>query len=191
MPSKKSSEKTKEKIKDAFITLYENNSIDRISIRQLADTAGVNRATFYSHYLDIYDLLEQIEDEKYEILYSKLSTAVPQAINGENFKAQFPDMKFFKENEKWMKVLIGIYGKSDIIERIKENIKAIICTHLGFQKDSMTPEMEYLLEYLVSANASVFIKWIKNEKNVDIEKLADIVSTSMIQGPITALMKSY
>ncbi len=161
MPNRQSSETTKEKIKDAFLTLYENNTIDRISIRKLADLAGVNRATFYSHYTDIYDLFERIKDEKYEILYGKLTAVLPVAMMGGEYKDFIPDEGFFTENEKWMRVLVGMYGKSDIVERVKENIKIMICKDLGLDPQNHDPETDYALEYMLSANAGVFTRWIQ------------------------------
>lgn len=37
--------------------------IKDISVKELTDLADINRGTFYLHYRDIYDMLEQLEDE--------------------------------------------------------------------------------------------------------------------------------
>lgn len=42
--------------------LLKVKSVDRITIRDLTERVEINRCTFYHHYQDIYDLLEQIED---------------------------------------------------------------------------------------------------------------------------------
>lgn len=39
----------------AIVTLMQQKSIERITIRELCDTADVNRSTFYNHYNNIYD----------------------------------------------------------------------------------------------------------------------------------------
>lgn len=49
-------------LQEAFLELLKVKSVNRISIRDLTERAGINRCTFYHHYQDIYDLLEQIED---------------------------------------------------------------------------------------------------------------------------------
>ena len=56
-------ERTKKCIKDAVIELRKNRSIEKITIKELAALASINKATFYSHYSDIYDLSEQLENE--------------------------------------------------------------------------------------------------------------------------------
>lgn len=56
-----------EKIIKAFMTLYEVKNIEKISIKSITDLAGLNRGTFYLHFLDIYDLLEKIEAKYHQI----------------------------------------------------------------------------------------------------------------------------
>ncbi len=56
-------ERTKRCIKDAFIELRKIKPIEKITVKELAMLASINKATFYSHYNDIYDLSEQLENE--------------------------------------------------------------------------------------------------------------------------------
>ena len=56
-------ERTRKCIKDAFIELRKTKPIEKITVKELAALASINKATFYSHYNDIYDLSEQMEDE--------------------------------------------------------------------------------------------------------------------------------
>ena len=55
--------KTKRAIKNAFLMLRAQKSIEKITIRELAALAEISKATFYLHYQDIYDLSEQIGKE--------------------------------------------------------------------------------------------------------------------------------
>ena len=115
MKSRKNSAKTKELIKKTFLNLYDKNTIDKISIRKLCEIIGINRSTFYLYYTDIYNLLEQIEKEKAEILASSMSKALPLVMDGKDFSAFLPDEDFVKKNEEWLKSLVIPYGKSNII----------------------------------------------------------------------------
>lgn len=56
-------EKTRKNIVNAFITLRAKKPLEKITIKELADLACINKATFYRHYTDIYALSESIEDE--------------------------------------------------------------------------------------------------------------------------------
>lgn len=57
---------TKARIQETFLELMKKKSYTKISVREIAEKANINRATFYLHYQDIYDLLEKIEADIYE-----------------------------------------------------------------------------------------------------------------------------
>ncbi|NIK11644.1 TetR/AcrR family transcriptional regulator [Alkalibacillus almallahensis] len=51
----------KESINLGLLTLLETKSIDQISVKTIVQHAGVSRSTFYLHYYDKYDLMDQLE----------------------------------------------------------------------------------------------------------------------------------
>lgn len=52
---------TRKVIRDTLLSLLREKSMKQITVTELCRLAEINRATFYKHYLDVYDLLEQIE----------------------------------------------------------------------------------------------------------------------------------
>ena len=58
--------RTKKLLKESFIELMSEKQIKDITVKDLTEHADLNRGTFYLHYLDIYDLLNQLEDEVIE-----------------------------------------------------------------------------------------------------------------------------
>ena len=54
---------TKMLIRKAFMELLRQKPLASISVKELCELAGINRGTFYSHYQDVYDLLDQLEQE--------------------------------------------------------------------------------------------------------------------------------
>ncbi len=51
---------TKRQIKDALMRLLEESSFDGISVQDLSDECGISRNTFYYHYHDKYEVLEDM-----------------------------------------------------------------------------------------------------------------------------------
>ena len=49
-------------IRDAFIALLIEQGFETITVGQIATRAQINRATFYRHYRDKYDLAERITE---------------------------------------------------------------------------------------------------------------------------------
>lgn len=54
----KNSDETKRLLATSLKALMKIKSLEKISIRELTENAGVNRQTFYYHFEDIYDLLK-------------------------------------------------------------------------------------------------------------------------------------
>ncbi|QYK67264.1 TetR family transcriptional regulator [Paenibacillus sp. S02] len=52
--------KTKIAIERALIELLQQHDFKDITIKKICDQSLIGRSTFYSHYLDKYDLLEKI-----------------------------------------------------------------------------------------------------------------------------------
>lgn len=55
--------KTKRQLRLALMELMCEKPQKHISVRELAERADINRGTFYIHYKDVSDLLQQLEDE--------------------------------------------------------------------------------------------------------------------------------
>ncbi|QVI34048.1 hypothetical protein BVJ53_05280 [Lacticaseibacillus chiayiensis] len=52
--------KTNDAIHTAFLSLIDQKGFENITINDIAQTAKINRSTFYLHYVDKYDLLKQM-----------------------------------------------------------------------------------------------------------------------------------
>ena len=60
--------KTRRAINQAFADLILTNEIDDITITMITEEADIGRKTFYLHYFDKYDLLDQVIDEYLNLL---------------------------------------------------------------------------------------------------------------------------
>lgn len=55
--------KTRKTICSVFAGLLTEKELHKITVQEIVDRADIGRATFYKHYLDIYDLYEKIEKD--------------------------------------------------------------------------------------------------------------------------------
>ena len=55
--------RTRKLIMDSFIELSEKKEFKEITVKDITTEAMINRATFYYHFQDIYDLLEKVLSE--------------------------------------------------------------------------------------------------------------------------------
>ena len=65
---------TKQAMYHALKKLITTKSINKITIKDITDTCGLNRQTFYYHFKDIYDLLEWSFQEEFRFICKNQST---------------------------------------------------------------------------------------------------------------------
>ena len=73
--------KTKSAIINSFLELRSKKPLERITVKELSDFAQINKATFYLHYKDIYDLSESLEEELLDNVLDRISH--PNAVLSE------------------------------------------------------------------------------------------------------------
>lgn len=49
------------RMESAMLELLEKKNLDKITVKSICEKAGVNRTTFYAHFLDVYDMLDKME----------------------------------------------------------------------------------------------------------------------------------
>ena len=141
---------TKKEFITAFWKLYADQPLEKISIHQLCLSTGYHRNTFYNHFENIYDLLDQaIED-----LLSPIKDRV----------SLISDFRLLLQKDVWEALFSGVLSRqSSHIELLfkrksyyllAEKVKGEIIANIKEQlKDSRIDfdMIEILLEYQISA----------------------------------------
>lgn len=172
--------KTRKKIIDTFWELYRNFRIEKISIGMLMKQAGMNRSTFYEYFTDIYDLLDQAENEILDSLEQHLDERfeIRNTISFSEFARGFAD-RFSLYDDK-IYVLLSSKGDPDFSRKLKERIRNHICVVVDMKSDS--PEFEYVLTFIVSSLGSILSHWYENGKQESSEEVLEIMQTLMAAG---------
>ncbi|NGP45636.1 TetR/AcrR family transcriptional regulator [Bacillaceae bacterium SIJ1] len=90
-------QRTRRLIMDAFIELSGEKEFRDITVKDITTEAMINRATFYYHFADIYDLLEKALSE---VLLVNLNGAdfADRALNAETLTAMFVAITNFQKS---------------------------------------------------------------------------------------------
>ena len=104
---------TKRLLREALLDLLKDKPLAGITVKELCLRAGLNRGTFYAHYSDVYDLMEQIEAEMEEGFFAALE---PMLTDGG--QSSLPGMvkrvfECIERNSDLFRVMIGPYGDTE------------------------------------------------------------------------------
>ena len=152
---------TQKFIMSTFMQLLENESLDKITVRDIVEECEINRNTFYYHYSDIYDLLDdvfRVEAEKF------LEQDVDDNTTfGEEYAraAQFV--------LKYRKAILHIYDskKRDVLENYLETL-AFSFINRFVKKESegyglSDDDVNYITGFYTHAIVGNTIEWIKRK----------------------------
>lgn len=67
--------KTNRAIRSAFYELIKEKPMEKITVREIAERAEINKTTFYAHYETVYDLVDQLEQEAVAEILKEMSGA--------------------------------------------------------------------------------------------------------------------
>ena len=68
---------TQKVIQEAFWKLLKEKPLAKITVKEVCDLAGINRGTFYKHYMDPYDLMDKIQEEMVCQMEQRLASIEP------------------------------------------------------------------------------------------------------------------
>ncbi|MGI6205600.1 MAG: TetR/AcrR family transcriptional regulator [Anaerovoracaceae bacterium] len=97
--------KTKRAIRQAFENLLKTHPLSKITVTELAKEAEINKATFYLHYKDIYDLYSQSLSDHMETLAGRIDFIDLFFTDTEAFVSELIDLsdnRPFFENDPYM-----------------------------------------------------------------------------------------
>lgn len=181
---------TRQNLMDAFWALYSEKRIEKITVREITQKAGYNRGTFYEYFVDVHDVLEKIEST----LIPGLDELPPATIHGKNLGMPlelFIDL--FEKNGPYYTVLLGENGDPSFPSKLKGSTKPILLSAITRPPDLSETELDFVLEYVLSAMVGVMGFWLKNNKPLSAVKLIRLMNglmqnelTRSIAFPLTA-----
>lgn len=123
--------RTKKEILNALTTLLEQKTIDEITVKEITDLAGINRGTFYLHYVDKYDLMEksinQLILEMREIGTEIITLAVNNngvgSVREEIEEGLIALFDYINEHHRFIKSLTGENGNYSFHIKFNELLK--------------------------------------------------------------------
>ena len=171
-------------IRRAFMSLLAQKPIQSISVKELCERAGINRSTFYAHYTDLHDLLQQIEDEMFaefekalDTLYHLDTTAPePVAVTTEVFQC-------LKANSDLCTVTLSDYGdKAFALKLLQRGRECCMENYLQYFKGASPRQVEYYYAFVSAGCIGLLRRWLDDGMLLPAGELAQLAENIMMRG---------
>lgn len=160
---------TKNSIKKTLLELLQQKPINKISVTEICKIAEINRGTFYLHYADCYQVLEELQKEFCDKLIASVEKNLAQdtepidrILDLHEINRTHNDLYLILMRTDYpmhaFKKFIN-YGKSILIDQM-------------FAGTALTPEeTEWLADYIIGADFSYTQRFLYAKDNVRRERL--------------------
>lgn len=137
--------RTKKSIRSAFLKLLATKGLDKISVKEIADNADVDRKTVYNYYNGVYDILDELEDE----LMQDFAVAIERFdfVNG-NVQDIFLELaQILKKREEIYSLLMRIEHarvSPRLVVHLRELVKQVLARIGSYPEDKIAVVAEYI-----------------------------------------------
>lgn len=187
--------RTRKLLRQAFIELTVEKGFSILTVRDITERAMVNRSTFYRHYLDKYDLLEQYMNEIYDLTNGPTDFAEkPESPSYEASPGPLNLFKHIQQETSFYRVMLGPKGDPHFVQRFRQNTEKRF--RALFAQALMEPEPDALpidlrLSCIAYAGIGAAVWWLEQEPPCPPEQLASwlVQLSHAMAGPSLKLQK--
>ncbi len=156
--------KSKRAIKSAFAELLsEKKDINKISVKELIEKADISKSTFYSHYVNIYSVSEEFEDEIISLLNSLLEGYLKShTLDYPTYIKEL--IGLLKKNEDLYKKIFLSDLPVKFINNLKDKCTEVISkdVHINFlSKDLNKRKAE--IDFITNGTIHLFVDYFKGK----------------------------
>ena len=172
------------KMDEALIRLLEKKQFSDISVIEICKTAGVNRSTFYAHYENTYDLLEETRNQLINDFFQGFND-VEGIENWQDKNADelifispeflVPYLRFIKKNQTIFKVYnhSGAFSVDSMDRQLIDTVFVPIYAKNGIHDKTV---VTYMSKYFLSGISAIITEWVNKGCEEDILFMCEIIT---------------
>ena len=173
---------TRARIKAALVELMGEKGFDALTVSDVTRRAKINRGTFYLHFVDKYDMLDQLEDELISRLEEVLLANAPATSNACDlfpYETLLAAVRIVADDFDFVRAVAGKGGDTDFSSKLKRIIEGLLeqgLTRAGntLRDDELFP-LAYSRELAVSHVLSIVNLWLERGGTESPEQLAHMI----------------
>ncbi len=173
---------TKMMLTQSLVKLLNGKPISKISIKEICETADINRSTFYAHYADQYDLLRQLVDETLHDINVYLDSFNFKEYEPESFQTMNRIFEYIVQNAELCKVLLGENGDISLQKEIMMIVQRQGLKERKSKKALDEDTIEYLCLFGVNGSIGIVQKWLQNGLKQSAREMSELVIKVVYQG---------
>lgn len=169
----------------ALIALLDEKPFEYITVREICQKAEVNRSTFYLHYENTRDLLDETARYLFDVFLSYFkvdSTSFSEKLQSEdvtqlNFITEeylYPYLTYIRENRRVFATALThakTFGFEETFGKLYRNIFDPVLDRFAYPAE----DRPYVMMFYLNGLNAVVVEWVKNDCRESIEKMCRVI----------------
>ena len=181
--------RSKRLLKQGLAELMQEKPFNSITVREITDRMDLNRGTFYLHYADTYELLQNLEEDTLADVQRMIDEHCPEAGAGTLRPVFEPIVDYIVENKAICYALFVNNSTSNFIDKVHRLIyvNGVAMIHARFT-DVSDDKLAYLLSFLTFGLIGLIKQWF--DTNMALSKSAVIeIAEELVTGATEHLLR--
>lgn len=175
--------KTKSQLRCGLTVLLKEKPINDITVRELAELVDINRGTFYLHYKDIYDMLNEIENEMFDDVNRILNSSPNTLKDGTPLPLLENLLTYLAQNSDMCIALLGKNGDMAFVERLRGIVRnKCLYDWIAISDISDLEDFEYFYSFIVSGCIGLLTRWLREGMAKNPHDMATLVEKMILHG---------
>ena len=168
--------KTRNAIFEALAELLCEKELRKITIQELSDKADVHRVTIYKHFLDIYDIYEQLEKS----VLQEIGLLITEYGEKATFEIYPSFFKYITENPKIFKMIFSPHNTTMLYMKLLNLVEGLNRVILSekFGVDIYDSRIQYVIRYHSNGCLAIIGGWVLSDfeqsKDFIVKMLTDL-----------------
>ena len=160
--------KTKKAIRNAYLTLNIEKDTSKITIKEIADLADVDRKTVYNYYKSVEDILGEIENE----LIAHFEEAAQELDGERDPKMYFVRLAELVEKDMEMYELLMRSDNSTFVTKAVVVLNSWIQRALGKSGMMDADKMATATEYVTAGIFCAYRRWFRSDRKKSLHQFS-------------------
>ena len=174
--------KTRMQLRAGLTQLMREKAIKDITVRELAQLVDINRCTFYLHYRDIYDMVEQVEREGFEEFETLIQAHPPSELYDSSLPMLLDLFRFVQENSDLCAAFLGGNGDMAFFSKLIEMIRERVLEYWRQEQKKDPEQYDYYFSFLASGFLGIIREWFSRDMKETPAQMATMAEQLVLYG---------
>lgn len=191
-------QQTEDKIRKTVVRLINQEGLAKITVRQITQEANINRTTFYRHYLDKPDLVEQYRNQ----ILKQFKTIIDDELNNSaqglpeatitNLYPLFKRVILLVDGHwEFCRAWLGRNGDQETVQQILELINTGFVERVNnvetIQQFAPVIPLNFAQKFIVDQLWSILTIWFQQENRMSATEIINIIMKTRFMSPFELL----